>query len=687
MADIEATIGRPAIEVYLGENTAEAIRQADLAQSAAAAAMAAAGVGEYASTGLGLAGTSEGETFWVDLGNGLGQVYRHDSGPVATALHSFIIDPTASGAAALLGATGGSVQASLDALPTFAELAQDDAAEALGTITGATVQTELSARNAIDLSPVMLDLHYGVMRGAGFVTGDPGDGTTQYGSTFSAGASAGATSVTVASGTYFVNGQLIAFHGTDTKRYATRISTKSGTTLTLAEPLPADVSAGGLVGIFFNDYNHPREYGREAIADYIVDTLETANKRELVAAQRNWDDWKAYGGSSTVTAVATDSYSNPGSTAVGLQAANVAASTVGHGAISDPVFLPAGNYEVVVPVNPGDVGGARNTVRLFIEEEGAGTTTSVTASVTLVGLDSIQLAVIKLSKAQASRVRIYADGRTAGSFAFQLGAIRWYRVTSKLADLTSGTWVVMADSWGSAWLVPRLAARMPNANIINEYVSGNKASDMITRFDTDVTVYNPRVVLFIVGTNDWAASIDRNVFASQIQQLTRMCQAIGAQPVFLTCSVGDTATSPQLPNSRQYAAGIEYEAQNPKDQHIREGVYRGDTITVAAGAKIALLVSSIPVNRAVIVDYAAWAASVTGLNILMGFTGSLAPPGGSLDDEFAFGATTYETSKIIANKTDTSTRRYFMIVAYNSTGADQTLTFHNFKVRLADFYR
>lgn len=87
---------------------------ANTAQSSAAAALAAAGVGEYEDTTDGLAGTIIGETFWVDLGNGTGQVYRHDSGPVATALQRFLIDPTASGAAALLGASGGTIQALLD---------------------------------------------------------------------------------------------------------------------------------------------------------------------------------------------------------------------------------------------------------------------------------------------------------------------------------------------------------------------------------------------------------------------------------------------------------------------------------------------------------------------------------------------------------------------------------------------
>lgn len=71
----------------------------DEAVAAASVALAAGGVGEYPDTGAGLSGTTEGETFWVDLGDGTGQVYRHDPGPTATPLQKFIIDPTDPGAA------------------------------------------------------------------------------------------------------------------------------------------------------------------------------------------------------------------------------------------------------------------------------------------------------------------------------------------------------------------------------------------------------------------------------------------------------------------------------------------------------------------------------------------------------------------------------------------------------------
>lgn len=76
---------------------------AGAAQAAAAAAQNAVGVESAANTGAGLAATAIGETFWVNNGDGTGITYRHDPGPVATEVGRFIIDPTDSGASALIG--------------------------------------------------------------------------------------------------------------------------------------------------------------------------------------------------------------------------------------------------------------------------------------------------------------------------------------------------------------------------------------------------------------------------------------------------------------------------------------------------------------------------------------------------------------------------------------------------------
>ena len=75
----------------------------DQAATAAAAAQNAVGQPAAASTAAGLAATAEGETFWVNAGDGTGTVYRHDAGSVATQIGRFIINMAASGAAALLG--------------------------------------------------------------------------------------------------------------------------------------------------------------------------------------------------------------------------------------------------------------------------------------------------------------------------------------------------------------------------------------------------------------------------------------------------------------------------------------------------------------------------------------------------------------------------------------------------------
>ncbi|SKB27309.1 hypothetical protein [Sphingopyxis flava] len=124
-ADLNLILNGTPVPVYLGENTAlalaaktEAAESALAAQSAAAAALAAAGVGEYADTSAGLAGTSEGDTFWVDNGDGTGTIYRHDAGPTATEIGKFIKDLTENGAAALIGVEGGgTVQDALSGLP------------------------------------------------------------------------------------------------------------------------------------------------------------------------------------------------------------------------------------------------------------------------------------------------------------------------------------------------------------------------------------------------------------------------------------------------------------------------------------------------------------------------------------------------------------------------------------------
>jgi hypothetical protein len=68
----------------------------------------------------------------------------------------------------------------------------------------------------------------------------------------------------------------------------------------------------------------------------------------------------------------------------------------------------------------------------------------------------------------------------------------------------------------------------------------------------------------------------------------------------------------------------------------------------------------------------------------MGYTGSLSPPVGSLDDEDAFGATSFERENHLVDRTPSGSREFFMITAVNTDAAPQTLDFYIFRARFAD---
>ena len=109
-----------AAQALASANSAEdqvdlAADQVDLAEAAAVVAQAFTGP-LYANTTLGLAATTSGEGFAVDNGDGSAGVYLNNAGS-AVLTRTIIIDPSANGAAALIGtASGDTVQEVLDSL-------------------------------------------------------------------------------------------------------------------------------------------------------------------------------------------------------------------------------------------------------------------------------------------------------------------------------------------------------------------------------------------------------------------------------------------------------------------------------------------------------------------------------------------------------------------------------------------
>lgn len=59
----------------------------------------------------------------------------------------------------------------------------------------------------------------------------------------------------------------------------------------------------------------------------------------------------------------------------------------------------------------------------------------------------------------------------------------------------------------------------PKNNVINSGISGNKTEDLIERIDKDVYIYNPSMVMILIGINDLNNEIDENDICLNIQKI------------------------------------------------------------------------------------------------------------------------------------------------------------------------
>lgn len=164
MTDATAQLDGKTVIIDFGENTNVAAAAALRAESAAIAAQAAAGLDEYADTAAGLAGTAEGEFFWVDNAAGIGIIYRHDAGPVATEIRRFIIDPEGTSTASLIGADDGVSGTLWTKVQGFINYLMSSAGSAIvrfiqtGTgATASTVQAELRRHHSVSQRGAVLD--------------------------------------------------------------------------------------------------------------------------------------------------------------------------------------------------------------------------------------------------------------------------------------------------------------------------------------------------------------------------------------------------------------------------------------------------------------------------------------------------------------------------------------------------
>lgn len=523
-------------------------------------------------------------------------------------------DPT-KGADLIGYAPGVTVRDELDSLNQFdADLgnsADPTKGAALIGYGGATVATELDNLNSFDLDvrtsnedTFVIDMHWGALLGTGWTAGDPPfvpgvDPINVVTTNATSAVSAGGTDIPVTTTTGFTAGMLLCYVATDGLYYPFRLfSVLAGPILRADRSLPVGIASGGAIHNFYRDDAHPNDKGGATIVDAALRQLRdptTGRTRQLEFLARDAAIWSALG-ATTLTSLTAADYSTLGSAAIGERATQVSGSAVDSGVESQYVGLIGGDYIAKLPVNVGNrTGGFTGSVNVVIRERRqSGQIYSTATSGLLTGYDGNFNVEVPFSCAPGSAISVWVISPQSGPWVFNVGALEFHRLGDRALEVNRGKHVLLGDSWFSPGspFATAFVARMNNATVAVKGVGGNKADQLIARFSADVTPENPDYVWIMVGTNDYYAGKDWSVFEQEIHQLRRMIQAIGAQPIFFTPSVGAVTYAPQqLHPSRRYALNVRYFPGGSTMPDGSNAVWRSSQInvqslSVAAGATV-----------------------------------------------------------------------------------------------------
>lgn len=372
----------------------------------------------------------------------------------------------------------------------------------------------------------------------------------------------------------------------------------SGPIFRLGNRLQHQIAAGSPIYNFYRDDAHPNTYGGAAIVDDALERLSSNFRiRNIETRINNGLSWSSYNGGS-VNSITASSYRNPGEIATFRRAVSLYTSAAGQGAISTVIGLAGGDYIASLPINPGlRTGGFSSLLEISISERTLNGDSFVISTAQIFGYDTITLLEIPFSIGAGSTVQIYAISPQVQQESY-LGPLSIYKLGDQLAQINRGKHVLFGDSWfsdGSA-MATRFAERLDKANVIVKGVSGNRASQMIDRFYSDVASQSPDYVWVMVGTNDYYAGTSPALFEQQIHQIRRLIQSIGAQPIIFNASVGAITYSPQKLNpSREYALRVRSEnpsfPANSANSTVRNSTFFTPSVSIPAGSTVVVGVS------------------------------------------------------------------------------------------------
>lgn len=431
--------------------------------------------------------------------------------------------------------------------------------------------SQLAGLNSNDSENQVIDLHYSISRGVGFIVGEIG-GTHQT----TIVSTTSSRSIQVADASGYSAGQLVVYTSAAGEYYTAVITGIASNVITLSSDVEPAV-LGTLFSNFYTEQSHPNINGYRAIADCALRLMSLKYQSAYL-----WQagDFHSILGTGNTAPYAASNYLNPGGS--GFPSLAVDCPAVNDGFVTNGIPLAAGDYVAKIWMNPKlSNEGALN---ILISEDGGGGAINFVAAV------GARPTLIELPfRARSGGQYSVAFRATIASAQFAVSRIEFVKITSTTNSINKGTHVLLGDSWFSLpGVAERLRERLPNATIINKGVGGEKASDLWQRFDTDVTPYNPDRVWVMAGTNDVAANVPPATFYMNIGILSYKIKEIGAAGIFFNGSVGPVEHSflgDLLTRSRTYAVLDDYIGEQPGSFSTTQSARYPIRINIPAGAK------------------------------------------------------------------------------------------------------
>jgi len=412
-----------------------------------------------------------------------------------------------------------------------------------------------------DLDPFIIDMHYGVLKGVGWVN----ETYTETEFPVTSISLKGTKTINVNGvDTVFKVGQLICYTDKNGAYQSNVITALTTSQITVAEPLQEDLNLNSKVMNFYFNSAHPSEHGFRTIADYSINELikPTGRMVERIEPQ----SWSVIDTNTTLSDVrSTTQYYQPFGK---FDARQVSILALSSGVKKKIDIFEAGITKIRLNLNSV----ADGEIKITITDKNS----VEIYSKTLNNGVYIKQEEITMSLDVGTYYVNIVSVKSTGTATVYLGAMEIYNCDKKYTEsnINRGVHLLLGDSWFEFLGLPqRLQERLPLANIINYGVGGNKADQLIRRFTgtaTDADIKNnptsyggvkdattiPHIdyVWIMTGTNDYYAGKTADVYQNEVKELIDLVISRGAKPIVFNASVGIATSDNNVYDlSRQYA--------------------------------------------------------------------------------------------------------------------------------------